>query len=164
MNRQGFVDTKKTAINVFTDGGVRGNGKKNAIGAWACILTFKGHEKEYYRAEVGVTNNQMEMKAIIAAMVAITKKEVPVVIHSDSAYVINAIKKESYKLWQMNGWRTTAKKPVANKELWERLLLEMEKFEWIDFVKVKGHSDNEGNNRADLLVNIAMDNFKMEEN
>lgn len=159
----GFIDTKKHAIQCFTDGGVRGNGKKNAIGAWACVLIYKGHTKEYSRAEVGVTNNQMELKGAIAAMVAIHDKSKPVVINSDSAYIINAIKKESYKFWRMNGWKTTAKKPVANKELWERLLLEMEKFEWIDFVKVKGHSDNEGNNRADLLVNIAMDNFKLEE-
>lgn len=143
-------------IIVYTDGGVRGNGKENNIGGYGVVLQYGNHTKELYQGFRNVTNNQMELKAVIEGLKAIKKFNIPVEVRTDSAYVCNCINQKWYAKWMNNGWITSAKTPVENRELWIELLDLIDKFAFIKFTKVKGHSDDEGNNRADYLANKAM--------
>lgn len=140
-------------IIIYTDGGCRGN---PGLGAWAAVLIS---EKYNLRLEIGesennATNNKMEMKAAIKAL-EILKKAHNIKIYSDSAYLVNGMNKWIYS-WQKNNWIKSDKKPVENKEYWLRLI-ELSSQHNIEFLKVKGHSDNKENNRADEIVNILMD-------
>ena len=140
-------------ITIYTDGGCRGN---PGLGAWASILIS---EKHSLRLEIGeseelTTNNKMEMKAVIKALERL-KKSHNIKVYSDSAYLVNGMNEWIYS-WQKNNWIKSDKKPVENKEYWIKLI-ELSKKHNIEFIKVKGHSDNKENNRADEIVNILMD-------
>ncbi len=142
-------------IIIYTDGACRGNGKEDAIGGFGIVLEYNGVKKEIKKAFRNTTNNIMELSAVIEAL-SMLKEPCEAMIHSDSAYVVNAINQNWLKGWQKNGWKTSAKEPVKNKELWEKLI-KLIAFHNVTFVKVKGHSDNEYNNRCDELANEAMD-------
>lgn len=146
-------------VIIYADGGSRGNGSKDSIGGFGVFMSFGEHVKEYYRGYRGVTNNQMEIRAAIAGLKMMKRTDLPVEIRTDSAYVCNCINKKWYKSWMNNGWITSSKKPVENRELWIELIDEVERFKLLSFVKVKGHSTDEGNNRADKLANMAMDSI-----
>lgn len=140
-------------IIIYTDGGCRGN---PGLGAWAAILIS---EKYNLRLEIGesendTTNNKMEMKAVIKALERL-KNSHNIKVYSDSAYLVNGMNEWIYS-WQKNNWIKSDKKPVENKEYWIKLI-ELSKKHNIKFIKVKGHSDNKENNRADEIVNILMD-------
>ena len=140
-------------IIIYTDGGCRGN---PGLGAWASILIS---EKYALRLEIGeseelTTNNKMEMKAVIKALERL-KKSHNIKVYSDSAYLVNGMNEWIYS-WQKNNWIKSDKKSVENKEYWLKLI-ELSKKHNIEFIKVKGHSDNKENNRADEIVNILMD-------
>lgn len=140
-------------IIIYTDGGCRGN---PGLGAWASILIS---EKHSLRLEIGeseelTTNNKMEMKAVIKALERL-KKSHNIKVYSDSAYLVNGMNEWIYS-WQKNNWIKSDKKPVENKEYWIKLI-ELSKKHNIEFIKVKGHSGNKENNRADEIVNILMD-------
>lgn len=122
-------------------------------------LEFGQHKKEIYRGVKNTTNNRMEISAVIGGLKTLTRYDLPVEILTDSAYVCNCIQKQWYKKWMNNGWMNASKKPVENRDLWLLLIAEIEKFKFISFTKVKGHSTNEGNNRADQLANMAMDSI-----
>ena len=139
-------------IIIYTDGGCRGN---PGLGAWASILIS---EKHSLRLEIGeseemTTNNKMEMKAVIKALERL-KKSHNIKVYSDSAYLVNGMNEWIYS-WQKNNWIKSDKKPVENKEYWIKLI-ELSKKHNIEFIKVKGHSNNKENNRADEIVNILM--------
>lgn len=144
-------------VVIYADGGSRGNGKENSIGGYGVVLSFGEHTKELYQGFRGVTNNQMEIRAAIEGLRAMKKTNIAVEIRSDSAYLVNCINNKWYKNWMNNGWITSAKKPVENRELWIELIDLVQTFPFIQFTKVKGHSTDEGNNRADYLANLAMD-------
>ena len=140
-------------IIIYTDGGCRGN---PGLGAWASILIS---EKHSLRLEIGeseelTTNNKMEMKAVIKALERL-KKSHNIKVYSDSAYLVNGMNEWIYS-WQKNNWIKSDKKPVENKEYWIKLI-ELSKNHNIEFIKVKGHSGNKENDRADEIVNILMD-------
>lgn len=140
-------------IIIYTDGGCRGN---PGLGAWASILIS---EKHSLRLEIGeseelTTNNKMEMKAVIKALERL-KKSHNIKVYSDSAYLVNGMNEWIYS-WQKNNWIKSDKKPVENKEYWIKLI-ELSKKHNIEFIKVKGHSGNQENDRADEIVNILMD-------
>ncbi|MGL5677669.1 MAG: ribonuclease HI [Cellulosilyticaceae bacterium] len=143
-------------IILYCDGGCRGNGKKQNVGGWGVYLTFGSYTKELYGGAKDTTNNMMELMACIEGLRAIKKHELPVEVMVDSAYVLNGITKWIYG-WLRNGWVTSKKEPVENKELWQMLYEEKKRFKDITFIKVKGHSDNQGNNKADTLANKGMD-------
>ena len=143
-------------IIIYCDGGCRGNGREDNIGGWGVYLTYKGSEKELYGGTKGTTNNIMELTACIQALRALKRHDIPVEVMVDSAYVLNGITNWIYN-WMKKGWVTSKKEPVENKELWQCLYEEKQKFTEITFIKVKGHSDNAGNNRADALANKGMD-------
>ena len=143
-------------IIIYCDGGCRGNGREDNVGGWGVYLTYKVSEKELYGGTKGTTNNIMELTACIQALRALKRHDIPVEVMVDSAYVLNGITNWIYN-WMKKGWVTSKKEPVENKELWQRLYEEKQKFTNITFIKVKGHSDNVGNNRADALANKGMD-------
>ncbi|MBU5485701.1 ribonuclease HI [Clostridium sp. MSJ-11] len=142
-------------ITIYTDGACRGNGKENTIGAYGIVLMYNEHKREIKKAVRNTTNNIMELTAVIEAL-KILKEPCEVQLYSDSAYVVNAINNKWIDSWLKNGWRTSSKEPVKNRELWEKLI-ELLSYHHVKFIKVKGHSDNEYNNRCDKLANEAMD-------
>jgi ribonuclease HI len=136
----------KTII-VYTDGACSGN---PGPGGWGAILIFGDTKKELFGGEPHTTNNRMEMMGAIRALEAL-KEPCHVHLHSDSAYLINCFKNRWYANWQRNGWKNSAKQPVENRDLWERLL-ELASKHRIEWIKVKGHSNDALNNRADELA------------
>jgi ribonuclease HI len=138
-------------VEIYTDGACSGN---PGPGGWAAILIYKGTEKELSGFEADTTNNRMELYAPIKALEAL-KQPCKVIVYTDSAYVYNAFSQGWLETWQNNNWLTSRKKPVENQDLWHRLL-ELMKIHHIEWVKVKGHSDNEKNNRCDVLARAAI--------
>lgn len=137
----------KPEITVYTDGACSGN---PGPGGWGAVMLWNGRRKELSGGNPHTTNNQMEMQAVIEALKAL-KKPCRVYIHSDSALIINAMTKGWIQNWQKRGWRKANKKPVENKELWQQMLEAMKPHE-VTWVKVKGHSGDELNDRADELA------------
>ena len=144
-------------VEIYADGACRGNGKAENIGGYGIVLLFGEVKKELKKAVSNTTNNIMELSSVIDGL-SILKEPCQVRVYSDSAYVVNAINQKWIDAWIKNNWTTSSKDPVKNKELWVQLLnlLQIHK---IEFVKVKGHSDNQWNNRCDELANLAMDEF-----
>lgn len=144
-------------FEIYCDGGCRGNQSDNNKGSWGAYLRYDEHEKDLYGGVKNTTNNKMELTACIKALEEIHgNKTVPVEIYCDSAYVVNGMN-DWTKGWIKNGWINSKKKPVENQDLWKRLLSLANSHVDIKFIKVKGHANNEGNNRADALCNKAMD-------
>jgi ribonuclease HI len=142
-------------VTIYTDGACRGNGKENTVGAFGIVFMYNNIQKEVKQAFRNTTNNIMELSAVIQAL-SMLKEPCSVKLHSDSAYVVNAINQKWINNWQRNGWKSSNKEPVKNRELWERLI-ELLNYHKVEFIKVKGHSDNQYNNRCDKLANEAMD-------
>lgn len=134
-------------VIIYTDGACSGN---PGPGGWGAILQWNGTEKELSGGDAHTTNNRMEMQAVIEALNAL-KKPCKAIIHSDSALIINAFKQNWIRNWQKRGWRKADKKPVENKELWQAMLKAMEPHQ-VEWVKVKGHSGIELNERVDQLA------------
>ena len=133
-------------IKIYADGACRGNQNTTNIGGYGVVLIYKDSIKELNNAFQDTTNNKMEILSVIEGLKSLKRFDIPVEIYSDSQYVVNTIN---------NGWRKN-----ANLDLCDELDRLIEKFKDIKFIKVKGHSGNPGNNRADKLANIAMDNYK----
>ncbi len=146
-------DTSGKAINVYTDGACKGN---PGPGGWGAILEYDGQEKELYGGEPATTNNRMELTAVIEALAAL-KRPCKVVLHTDSQYVHKGIT-EWIEGWKARGWRTAAKEPVKNADLW-RKLDEAVRAHHIHWVWVKGHSGHDGNERADALANKGVESL-----
>ncbi|MCR5615957.1 MAG: ribonuclease HI [Saccharofermentans sp.] len=134
-------------VVIYTDGACSGN---PGPGGWAAILMAGGAKKELSGGEANTTNNRMELMGVISGLKALTRP-CNVEVHSDSAYVVNAFSQNWIGKWASNGWKNSAKADVANTDLWKELL-ELTKIHNVTFVKVKGHADNEFNNRCDELA------------
>ncbi|MEX1010716.1 MAG: ribonuclease HI [Balneolaceae bacterium] len=141
---------RKPEVTIYTDGACSGN---PGPGGWGAVLIWDGKEREISGGEVHTTNNRMEMRAIVEALNTL-KKPCIVKIHSDSALVINTFKKGWIDNWQARGWRRADKKPVENRDLWEEMLQAMVPHD-VEWIKVKGHSGDEYNERADRLAVLA---------
>ena len=144
------MTTMKT-VELFTDGGCRGN---PGPGGWGALLRFGEHEKELYGYEPETTNNRMELMAAIAGLETLNTP-CKVSLTTDSQYVRQGITSWITN-WKAKGWKTAAKKPVKNKDLWQRLDAACEKHT-VDWHWVKGHSGHAENERVDELANRAMD-------
>lgn len=140
-------DETSESIVIYTDGACSGN---PGPGGWGAVLMKGTAIREISGGERHTTNNRMELMATIEALEAL-KRPSAVRLHTDSAYIVNAFKNAWLRNWQRNGWLTAAKKPVENRDLWERLL-ELTRRHKVEWVKVKGHSDDEWNNRCDELA------------
>jgi len=180
-------------VNIYTDGACSGNQFDTNIGGWGAILEYGDAVKELSGGERDTTNNRMELSALIAGLGALTTKGFAVCVFSDSSYLVNCLRNRWYERWQENGWRTQAKKPVENRDLWERLIAYLPDYDF-RFYLVKGHiseksgenalreryehfKENNGdgfsyedflhimmrNNRADLLANLGVDEARGQE-
>ena len=134
-------------VIIYTDGACSGN---PGPGGWGAILIFNDIKKEISGGAKDTTNNIMEITAVIEALKHL-KRPCEVDIYSDSAYVVNAFNNGWIYNWMKNNWKTAGKEPVKNKELWQELY-DLTKTHKVEFIKVKGHSDNEFNNRCDELA------------
>lgn len=134
-------------IDIYTDGACKGNPGPGGWGAW---LKYGSQEKELFGGEAETTNNRMELLAVIMALEQL-RRTCRIRIHTDSVYVQKGIT-EWIHSWKVRGWKTSSKKPVKNDDLWKRLdqLVKAHEIEW---VWVKGHAGNAGNERADMLAN-----------
>lgn len=177
-------------LRLYTDGGCSGNQSSENLGGWGCILEYAGHQKELHGSKKNTTNNVMELTAVIEGFKALKRDNLTVEVFSDSSYVANCFLQGWYKNWQKNGWMTSTKKPVENKELWQELIALVEKHN-VSFYRVKGHVNvdhpstnmeahyakfvkNNGtkfsfdefvyivrmNNRADELANVGIDEIR----
>lgn len=177
-------------LRIYTDGGCSGNQNEENLGGWGAILEFGSAVKELYGGEANTTNNRMEMTALLEAFRAIRKPGQSIQVFSDSSYLMNCFRDKWYEKWQQNGWKTSGKKPVENRDLWEGLLPFLNQHN-IRFFRVKGHVNlnsvqtdfdklyekfcewngtefsfeefkyiTEKNNRADELANIGIDEQK----
>ncbi len=134
-------------VQAFTDGACKGN---PGIGGWGVLLQSKGRERELFGGEVHTTNNRMELLAAISALEALTRS-CHVMLHTDSKYVQQGISIWVHD-WKKRGWKTAAKKPVKNEDLWRRLD-EITNKHQVKWVWVKGHAGHVENERADELAN-----------
>ncbi len=141
-------------VTIYTDGACSGN---PGPGGWGAILSYNGREKELSGGERQTTNNRMELTAVISALEAL-KEPCAVELYSDSKYVIDALQKGWAVSWRKKNWIKSDKKPALNPDLWEKLLNLTEihemRYHW-----VKGHADNEYNNRCDALAVAARDKY-----
>lgn len=138
-------------IIMFSDGACRGN---PGPGGWGAVLRFGQHEKKLHGGERETTNNRMELTAAIEGLNALNEK-CEVQLYTDSQYVRKGVL-EWLEGWKKRGWKTAAKQPVKNKDLWQ-LLDEAIQRHQIAWHWVKGHSGNEGNELADELANLGTD-------
>ena len=138
-------------VIIYTDGACSGN---PGPGGWGSILMYKGNKKEISGGKSNTTNNVMELTAVIEGL-KLLKFPCKVKLYSDSAYVVNAFNQKWIYGWLKNGWKNSSKEPVKNKELWQELY-ELTKIHEVEFIKVKGHADNEYNNRCDELARNAI--------
>ena len=134
-------------VDIYTDGACSGN---PGAGGYCSILIYNGVEKVVSGSEIETTNNRMEIMAVIKGLECL-KEPCEVNLYSDSQYVVDAFNQNWIFSWQQNYWRTANKKEVKNIDLWQRLL-EFYNVHKINFIKVKGHSDNEYNNRCDKIA------------
>ncbi|MDR0854201.1 MAG: ribonuclease HI [Clostridiales Family XIII bacterium] len=177
-------------INIYTDGACSGNQYDENIGGWGAILEYGVHKKELHGGEKNTTNNRMELTALIRGLEALNKTGYAVNVFSDSSYIMNCLSKRWYENWRKNGWKTSAKKPVENRDLWEKVLSYIESYDFRyylvkghvstkasaetlqkNYEKFKGNNGNgfsydeylyitEKNNRADELANVGMDEIR----
>ena len=134
-------------VDIYTDGACSGN---PGMGGYCAILIYKGTERIVSGGEKDTTNNRMELVAVIEGLSAL-KEPCKVNLYSDSQYVINAINENWLNNWQDADWKNSSKKHVKNVDLWQRLIPLINKHR-VNFIKVKGHSDNEYNNRCDKIA------------
>lgn len=137
-------------IDIYTDGACSGN---PGPGGWGALLVWGGHEKELTGGEPLTTNNRMELTAAIEALEAL-KRPSDVRIHTDSTYLREGITSWIGK-WRANGWRTAARKPVKNADLWQRLEAACERHD-IEWLWVRGHAGHDENERADALARAGL--------
>ncbi|MBQ9729970.1 MAG: ribonuclease HI [Clostridia bacterium] len=145
----------KKKVILYTDGACSGN---PGIGGYGGILMYSAAKKEYSGAEEETTNNRMEMMAVIVGL-EMLKYPCIVEVYSDSAYVVNAYENGWVQTWAQNGWKKADKKAVLNVDLWEKLL-NLTTVHEVSFHKVKGHADNEYNNRCDALARGAVEELR----
>ena len=133
-------------VELYTDGACSGN---PGPGGWGALLIYGKHRKELSGGETATTNNRMELRAVIEGMRAL-KRRVPVTIYTDSIYVMKGIT-EWIEGWKRKGWKTAARKPVKNEDLWRELDAALNGHD-VEWRWVKGHAGNAGNEAADALA------------
>lgn len=138
-------------VEIFTDGACRGN---PGPGGWGALLRYGGHEKELYGGESNTTNNRMELMAAIVALESLNRP-CKVTLTTDSTYVRNGIT-EWLPNWKKRGWKTAARKPVKNADLWQRLDQAARAHD-VSWHWVRGHTGHPENERADVLANRGID-------
>lgn len=147
--------TETETVTIYCDGACSGNQFRGNRGGWGAVLSYKDKVKEIRGGERNTSNQRMELTACIEALGRLKGDGRSVVVFSDSAYLVNGMNQRWYDRWQRNGWLNYKKKPVENRDLWERLLASAAKHKVI-FKKVAGHTGVELNERADALARQAI--------
>ena len=142
-------------VEIYTDGACRGN---PGPGGWGVLLIAGEHRKTMHGGEAETTNNRMELTAAIQALNAIRGSR-RIVLHTDSTYVMKGIR-EWLPGWKRRGWKTAAKKPVKNRDLWQALDEAQARHD-VTWQWVKGHSGDPGNEEADRLANLGIDELRL---
>jgi len=142
-------------VILYTDGACSGN---PGIGGWGAVLIFGEHRRELSGGDAMTTNNRMELMSVIVGLEHL-KFPCKVDVYSDSAYTVNGFLQGWVYGWEKNNWKKADKKPVLNDDLWKRLLSLTRQHE-VTFHKVKGHADNELNNRCDELARGAIEAYR----
>ncbi len=142
-------------VHIYTDGACRGN---PGVGGWGAVLVYGDIEKELSGGEVSTTNNRMELTAVISALSAL-REPCEVTLTTDSRYVVDGITKGWAVSWRARGWKKADKSPALNPDLWESLLLLLEKHK-VSFVWVRGHNGHPYNERCDALATAFADSLK----
>ncbi|MDB5793711.1 MAG: ribonuclease [Noviherbaspirillum sp.] len=140
-------------VEIYTDGACKGNPGR---GGWGALLIATEHQKELYGGELNTTNNRMELRAVIEALSAL-KRPCEVIVHTDSQYVQKGIS-EWIHGWKARGWKTAAREPVKNADLWQALDAAQARHT-IQWRWVKGHAGHDGNERADALANRGVESL-----
>ena len=138
-------------VIIYTDGACSGN---PCPGGWGTILMYNGNKKEISGAKNNTTNNVMELTAALEGL-KMLKFPCEVELYSDSAYLVNSFSQGWIYNWKKNNWKTASKEPVKNKEIWEEIY-NLTQIHKVKFIKVKGHADNEFNNRCDEMARNAI--------
>jgi ribonuclease HI len=145
-----MTSEKMDRVEIFTDGACKGNPGR---GGWGALLVAGEHKKELFGGEPNTTNNRMELKAVIEALNALSRP-CEVIVHTDSQYVQKGIS-EWIHGWKQRGWKTAAREPVKNADLWQALdaaqAMHAVQWRW-----VRGHNGHAGNERADALANLGV--------
>ncbi|WP_031433701.1 ribonuclease HI [Methylomarinum vadi] len=139
------------SVVIYTDGACRGN---PGPGGWGVVLRYKGKTKELFGGDPQTTNNRMELTAAIKGLEALNRP-CKIKLHTDSKYVLQGIT-EWMSNWKKRGWKTANKQPVKNEELWRRLDAALQRHD-VEWIWVKGHSGDPGNDKADRLANKGID-------
>lgn len=150
------TDKTKQAVEIWTDGACKGN---PGVGGWGVLMRYGKNKKELFGGELETTNNRMEMMAVIQALQSL-KRPMPIRLHVDSQYVKKGLT-EWMSGWIARGWKTADKKPVKNQDLWEQLNLLTAQHQ-IQWIWVKGHAGDPGNERADELANMGVEHVLAE--
>ncbi len=145
-------------VTIYTDGACSGN---PGPGGWGALLQFGEHERELKGGERNTTNNRMELTAAIAALETL-KRTCKIHLHTDSTYLRDGMTSWIHN-WKRNGWRTTAKKPVKNVDLWQRLDEAIQSHD-IEWHWIKGHAGDPGNEAADALARQGLDAYGRDNN
>ena len=151
---------------IYTDGSQKGNGRENMFGGWGFIISYDGNIiHQGSGAEQGATNQRMELQAVIEGIrnaQAYTKNRPSATyeIYSDSAYIINCYNDKWYVNWEKNGWRNSKKEDVRNADQWAQIIPYFKNKRYT-FHKVKGHTDNELNNKVDRLAQEAAEHLRL---
>lgn len=154
-----------TVLRIYSDGGCRGNQSQTNTGGWGCVLEFGNVTKELSGSAVNTTNNVMEMTALLEGFRAIKKDNQTIEVFSDSSYLMDCFRQKWYVKWQKNGWLTSKKEPVENRQLWEELIPYTQKHD-IRFYRVKGHVNPEKQNMKpvyDKFIQWNGDSFTYED-
>ena len=138
---------KRKLVRLYTDGACSGN---PGPGGWGLILSYNGVEKEASGGEAETTNNRMELTAAIMGL-KMLKEPCDVQLYSDSQYLVNAMTKGWAEKWKANGWMRNKRDPALNPDLWQALL-ELAQVHHVEFIWVKGHAENDFNNRCDQMA------------
>ena len=141
-------------VTIYTDGACSGN---PGPGGWGAVLCYKGTEKELSGGESMTTNNRMELTAAVSALKAL-KEPCRVYLYSDSKYLVDSLMKGWVIAWEKRGWVKADKKPALNADLWQELL-RLDKVHEITYHWVKGHADDDYNNRCDELAVARRDEY-----
>lgn len=141
------TEVSKPSVVVYCDGACSGN---PGPGGWGAVISMGDYRREYSGFVPEATNNRMELTAAIEALSAL-KKPCNVTLYSDASYLVTAFRKGWLSYWMDRGWRKSDGKPVENQDLWKQLAVLTERHD-VTFIKVKGHADNEWNNRCDQLA------------
>ncbi len=144
-------------VTLYTDGACSGN---PGPGGWGAILMYGAHQRELSGGEASTTNNRMELTAILRALEAL-KEPCAVELYSDSKYAVEAIDKNWVYGWQKRGWVKSDKKPALNVDLWEQILLQLQRHT-VTLHWVRGHAENPYNNRCDALAVAQREKFAQE--